>query len=134
MNEENASADDISSTIEDSDGCIECKLRWKSSGKLPDITESTNAKYTFCDVNLHSSMESCWLVAFNTVYDVTSFLVEHPGGVRSILRNCGKICDRDFNFHSNTAQVMWKKYQIGKLVPCPGHPNVGQVESGCIIS
>lgn len=134
MEEEIASEKDKISDIEELDGCSECKLRWKEAGMLPTATKSPNAKYTFCDVKLHSSIESCWLIAFNTVYDVTTFLREHPGGTKSILRNCGKICDRDFNFHSIAAQNLWKKHQIGKLIPCAGHPNVGQAESGCTIS
>ena len=45
--------------------------------------------YTYEDVQQHSSEESCWVVLYGNVYDVTSFLPEHPGGGRIILQLAG---------------------------------------------
>ncbi|KAK9483679.1 cytochrome b5-like heme/steroid binding domain-containing protein, partial [Lipomyces starkeyi] len=39
---------------------------------------------------------SCWVIIRNTVYDVTDFLPDHPGGGRSILRSAGKDATTDF--------------------------------------
>jgi L-lactate dehydrogenase (cytochrome) len=42
------------------------------------------------EVSKHSSRASCWVVIRDTVYDVTTFLDDHPGGAKSILRHGGK--------------------------------------------
>ncbi|KAH6917254.1 cytochrome b2 [Coprinopsis sp. MPI-PUGE-AT-0042] len=42
------------------------------------------------DVSQHSSIESCWVIIQNKVYDVTEFLHEHPGGAAIILKYAGK--------------------------------------------
>lgn len=37
----------------------------------------------------HASPESCWVILYNNVYDVTSFLQQHPGGQKVILQLAG---------------------------------------------
>jgi hypothetical protein len=36
--------------------------------------------YTLADVAKHNSATDCWMVINDKVYDVTSFIDEHPGG------------------------------------------------------
>lgn len=38
----------------------------------------------------HNSPESCWVILYGNVYDVTDFLSEHPGGAKIILSLAGK--------------------------------------------
>lgn len=38
----------------------------------------------------HNSAKDCWIVIHGKVYDVTSFLSEHPGGAKIILNYAGK--------------------------------------------
>jgi isopentenyl diphosphate isomerase/L-lactate dehydrogenase-like FMN-dependent dehydrogenase len=38
----------------------------------------------------HNSTESCWVILYGNVYDVTDFLSEHPGGAKIILSLAGK--------------------------------------------
>ncbi len=45
--------------------------------------------YTLSDVNLHDRQEDCWTVINDSVYDLTSFVSRHPGGVKNIIRLCG---------------------------------------------
>lgn len=45
--------------------------------------------YTLDDVAVHNNAESCWLVLFGEVYDVTDFLDEHPSGAQAILDYAG---------------------------------------------
>ena len=45
--------------------------------------------YSLADVGVHKTRESCWLVIHGKVYDVGSFLDEHPGGDEIILENAG---------------------------------------------
>jgi cytochrome b involved in lipid metabolism len=37
----------------------------------------------------HNSKDSCWVAYKGKVYDVTSYLPRHPGGVKRIEDNCG---------------------------------------------
>jgi nitrate reductase (NAD(P)H) len=75
-----------------------------------------------CQVRRHASIESAWLVAGGYVYDVTEYLATaaHPGGDMSILRKCGgKVdCSQDLQFHSPKGKQLWKRYKIGKVIPC----------------
>ncbi|KAJ7110075.1 FMN-dependent dehydrogenase-domain-containing protein [Mycena epipterygia] len=38
----------------------------------------------------HNSPASCWVIIQNSVYDVTDFLQEHPGGAKIILKYAGR--------------------------------------------
>lgn len=43
-----------------------------SAGDLP--------KLSFDDLKKHDSESDCWIAVHSKIYDVTSFLNEHPGG------------------------------------------------------
>ncbi|UIZ28828.1 hypothetical protein KXD40_007227 [Peronospora effusa] len=76
-------------------------------------------KLCMCEVKLHRSLESCWLVSSGQVYDVTGLITVHPGGIRSILRKAGgPDCARDMKFHTKKARKMMEKCFIGKLEQC----------------
>ncbi|OJI81328.1 hypothetical protein ASPTUDRAFT_128444 [Aspergillus tubingensis CBS 134.48] len=49
------------------------------------------------EVEKHSTRESCWVAIHGSVYDVTEFLDEHPGGAQVILRCAGKDGTADFD-------------------------------------
>lgn len=76
--------------------------------------------YTRCQVRRHASRSSVWIVAGNTIYDVTKYLDTHPAGADCILRKAGGAadCTMDLQFHSRRGQDRWKKLEIGKLVEC----------------
>ena len=46
--------------------------------------------YTAAEVAAHGDASSCWTIIAGNVYDLTSFVGEHPGGERNILKICGK--------------------------------------------
>ena len=48
------------------------------------------AKYTREEVAKHATEDDCWIIVDNNVYDVTSFLPEHPGSPQAILEFAGK--------------------------------------------
>ena len=58
----------------------------ESSG---DAGASAATAYTLADVQVHATPQSCWTVIDGTVYDVTSWIGEHPGGARDIEQLCG---------------------------------------------
>ncbi|KAF2129386.1 mitochondrial cytochrome-like protein b2 [Dothidotthia symphoricarpi CBS 119687] len=51
------------------------------------------------EVAKHNNKESCWIVVDSNVYDVTSFLSEHPGGAAIILKNAGTDASREFKMY-----------------------------------
>lgn len=54
----------------------------------PAVT-STATTYTMADVQAHNTSGDCWTVINNTVYNVTAWEDEHPGGAERIIQLCG---------------------------------------------
>jgi len=69
------------------------------------------------EVATHNDEGSAWIIMNDTVYDVTKFLMEHPGGEEVILQQAGRDATDAFNEvgHSADAIEMAKDYVIGKL-------------------
>ena len=67
------------------------------------------------EIKRHNTLEDCWIISKNKVYNATPFIKIHPGGFKSILKRAGgvKDCSVDFDFHSSNGRKVWKKYQIG---------------------
>ncbi|KAJ4246886.1 hypothetical protein NW762_013438 [Fusarium torreyae] len=49
------------------------------------------------EVAEHNNAKSCWVIIHGKVYDVTDFLLEHPGGSKIILRYAGKDATNEFD-------------------------------------
>ncbi|KAF3941695.1 hypothetical protein ABW19_dt0200699 [Dactylella cylindrospora] len=49
------------------------------------------------EVAKHNTPESCWVILYGHVYDVTNFLSSHPGGARIILQLAGKDATEDYD-------------------------------------
>eukprot|EP00043_Microstomoeca_roanoka_P006349 m.62172 g.62172 ORF g.62172 m.62172 type:complete len:131 (-) comp13379_c1_seq3:303-695(-) len=65
----------------------------------------------------HNSRESCFMVIHDKVYDVTKFLVEHPGGEEVMLDYAGKDATDGFEDvgHSEDARAQLEDYFVGDL-------------------
>lgn len=48
-------------------------------------------------VQQHRSKESCWVILYGNVWDVTNFLPEHPGGSSIILKLAGKDATEEYD-------------------------------------
>ncbi|CAM9138862.1 unnamed protein product [Choristocarpus tenellus] len=104
----------------------------------PSKRRAFKTTYTLCELRRRNLSGSCWIVCRGSVYDVTAFLGDHPGGKRSVLRNAGgRDCEEDFLFHSKQAQKQWRQYRIGILVACSKDAQCCAVHAGrteCAIS
>lgn len=69
--------------------------RGTNSNPTPVVTPpttggTTTAKtYTLADIKLHNTRASCWTVVNGSVYDVTAWISQHPGGASAIIGMCG---------------------------------------------
>eukprot|EP01126_Amoeba_proteus_P005651 TRINITY_DN1191_c0_g2_i3.p1 TRINITY_DN1191_c0_g2~~TRINITY_DN1191_c0_g2_i3.p1 ORF type:complete len:224 (-),score=38.47 TRINITY_DN1191_c0_g2_i3:107-778(-) len=68
---------------------VEDQVRQFLRGKLKEYTRE--------EISRHNTLEDCWIVVDDKVYDVTNFIPEHPGGL-AILNNAGR--DSSKGFHS----------------------------------
>lgn len=75
---------------------------------------------TLDDLKSHNSVNDAWVAVQGQVFDVTSFLSEHPGGKKVLLKECGKDATKKFEmFHDDKVLAQYgDKLRIGYL---PGH-------------
>lgn len=93
--------------------------RISSESSSTSITPSdTNKALTAAEVALHSTASDCWSVVNGNVYDLTSFVNQHPGGSGNINLMCGKDSTGAFtNQHGSGGRPNneLSNYLIGKL-------------------
>ncbi|XP_074296037.1 cytochrome b5 [Silene latifolia] len=67
----------------------------------------------------HNSKDDCWVVIHGKVYDVTSYIDEHPGGDDVFLDAKGKDAKEEFDDagHSQDARDLMEKFCVGELDP-----------------
>ncbi len=58
--------------------------------KPAPATQPAIKGYTFAEVATHSNASSCWTIIRSEVYDLTTWIGQHPGGEKAILSLCGK--------------------------------------------
>ncbi|XP_073305115.1 cytochrome b5 [Primulina huaijiensis] len=82
---------------------------------MPTITKL----YTMEEASEHNTSEDCWVVIDGKVYDVTTYLEEHPGGDDILLGATGKDATDEFEDagHSKTARELMGQFFIGELDP-----------------
>jgi cytochrome b involved in lipid metabolism len=94
------------------------------SGQFPTENESkigianTEATYTLADIAIHNTQADCWTVVFEKVYNITTYIRNHPGGASSISKICGKDGTSIFdNMHggSSSQALILSTYKIGVL-------------------
>lgn len=74
--------------------------------------------YTWSQVATHNSSTSCWTVVNGGVYDLTSWISNHPGGEKAIRSMCGEDGSEDFNEQhggDGGPEKILASYKIGVL-------------------
>ncbi len=56
----------------------------------PDTTPLSDGTFTLAEVATHKDVKSCWTTIQGKVYNLTSWINQHPGGAEAILSLCGK--------------------------------------------
>ena len=69
------------------------------------------------EVAKHSKPDDCWLTVNETVYDVSKFMNEHPGGKKTLSDAAGKDATALFmsNHDPSILESVASTYKIGTL-------------------
>eukprot|EP01132_Coremiostelium_polycephalum_P005351 gene5351-6676_t len=74
--------------------------------------------YSVEEVAQHNTRNDFWTIVHGKVYDLTDYLMMHPGGPNLIFKHGGKSATDDFEgmFHSRNARAILERFYIGKLL------------------
>ncbi|KAL4733464.1 cytochrome b5-like heme/steroid binding domain-containing protein [Aspergillus similis] len=89
-----------------------------SAESKSDATPITTDKiYTKDDLLIHNKDDDLWLAIDGTVYDLTTFSEEHPGGKKILLGVAGTDASKKYRkYHGdNILQRYAQEYRIGTL-------------------
>ncbi len=60
-----------------------------SSEPATTVVPAATSGITSAEVANHTTRENCWSTINGNVYDLTSWIPQHPGGEQAILQLCG---------------------------------------------
>jgi len=84
----------------------------------PGNSATDQSGYTMANVAQHNNASSCWAAINGNVYDLTSWINQHPGGPERILSICGTDGTAAFNGqHAGQSQPanILKNFLLGPL-------------------
>ena len=88
----------------------------------PTPTPSSGLTLSMTELARHNTLQNCWLLISDNIYDVTGYIARHPGGSNSIKRSCGTESSQLFeksggggHKHSTSAHNLLKDYWVGAL-------------------
>jgi isopentenyl diphosphate isomerase/L-lactate dehydrogenase-like FMN-dependent dehydrogenase len=74
------------------------KLFTAEEGEAYQLTSKVeNNLHCIATVAKHKTAQSCWVILYGNVYDVTDFLPNHPGGSKIILQLSGRDATEDYD-------------------------------------
>lgn len=85
---------DVKEAFED-DSAMESDGMMGSNGTMESNDSMMESNGTMMEVDsdelsMHGSPSDCWILYDGEIYDVTSYLLQHPGGAGAITPYCGK--------------------------------------------
>ena len=89
-----------------------------SSTPPPPTPPTALGSYTLAQVATHSTATDCWSAVSSSVYNLTAWIGQHPGGQSTIIAMCGKDATASFvGKHSGSAgaNTALALYKIGTL-------------------
>jgi len=91
-----------------------------------------NKTFSYSDVSEHNSKKDLYLTIHEKVYNVTSFVDEHPGGEEVLLDVAGQDATEAFEDvgHSDEAREILEGLFVGVLKRNPGDPARKSYEQG----
>ena len=85
---------------------------------VSQIAEAPEA-VTMEQVAQRSSVDDCWVVIDDIVYDLAEFIAEHPGGETNVINTCGSDASEVFATevgpHDEGNLQRLEQYVVGKL-------------------
>jgi cytochrome b involved in lipid metabolism len=87
----------------------------------PATVKPVSINLSAAEVAKHNNLSNCWLLISGKVYDVTSYMNNHPGGVGTITPYCGADGTTAFDTrggsgsHSSYAYGLLANYYVGDL-------------------
>ena len=93
----------------------------------PASTAGKKGRFTKREVARHNKDNDLWLIVKGQVFNVTTFLNDHPGGAGIITINGGAVCQEFDDIHSEHAHKMLHEYHMGELVE-----GVGEEEGAAV--
>ncbi|CAG9566691.1 unnamed protein product [Danaus chrysippus] len=95
---------------------VEKKPKW-SSKIVPGAPEARDRILTLAEISHHDTRDDCWVVIYDRVYDISTFLYEHPGGDEIMLEYAGRDASTAFrgSGHSKMALKALDRFLIGEL-------------------
>ncbi|KAL5729009.1 Cytochrome B5-like protein [Ranunculus cassubicifolius] len=89
----------------------------KGFEELGHGSEFASKTYTRSEVTMHNKRTDCWIIIKEKVYDVTSYVEEHPGG-DAILDHAGDDSTEGFFGPQHATRVfdMIEDFYIGDLI------------------
>ncbi|MDD5437573.1 MAG: cytochrome b5 domain-containing protein [Patescibacteria group bacterium] len=91
-----------------------------SVNQSQSVAQAGTKTYSLSDVAKHNSANDCWMAIDGKVYDVTSYIPNHPGG-EQMVQGCGTDATAMFDSikggrgHSDYAKSLHSDYYIGDL-------------------
>ena len=75
-------------------------------------------QYTLEDISNHNTENDCWICIYTTVYDITDFLNEHPGGKSLLLQVAGQDATEYFEelHRPEILDEIAEDYKIGNIL------------------
>ncbi|XP_041973969.1 cytochrome b5-like [Aricia agestis] len=95
---------------------VEPRDQWPASPE-PGTDDSKDRVISLTEVAMHDTIDDCWVVIYDRVYDITTFFDEHPGGAEIMLEYAGRDASTAFRSsgHSKMATKALGRFAVGEL-------------------